>query len=174
MGPQGSGKSTQAEILAKNLHVPHIETGKIYRELENSDSPIGRKIKAVLDRGDLVDDETTFEIIDSHLKEMTGGFVIDGFPRTLAQAKRDLFKIDAVFFLRLGNDEATKRLLLRGREDDTPALIAERLRHYHEATEPILSYYKGTGKLIEINGEKTIAEIAHDIDEKIKDINKND
>lgn len=170
MGPQGSGKSTQAAILAEKLGLPHIETGKIYRALENSDSPLGRKIKAVLDHGDLVDDQTTFEIIDQHLSEMKNGFVIDGFPRTLAQASRDLFPIDAVIFLRLGNEEATKRLLLRNREDDTPELIAERLRHYHQETEPILDYYNQKQKLIEINGEKTIEEIAADISEEIDKI----
>lgn len=173
MGPQGSGKSTQAEILAKNLNLPHIETGKIYRDLKRSDTPIGQKVRAALDRGDLVDDETTFTIIDQHLAEITGGFVLDGFPRTLAQAKRDLFKIDVVFFLRLGNDEATRRLLLRGREDDTRELITERLRHYHEATEPILSYYKDAGILVEVDGEKTISEIAVDIDQALKNL-KND
>jgi adenylate kinase len=172
MGPQGSGKSTQATILAKKLHLPHIETGEIYRSLENTDSSIGRKIKAALDKGGLVDDETTFEIIDQHLSEMRSGFVIDGFPRTLAQAKRDLFSIDAVIFLRLSNEEATKRLLLRGREDDTPELISERLKLYHEQTEPILNYYKEKQKLIEINGEKTIDEISKDISREIDKITK--
>lgn len=170
MGPQGSGKSTQATILAQKLHLPHIETGEIYRHLENTDSPAGRKIKAALDKGGLVDDETTFEIIDQHLSEMKDGFVIDGFPRTLTQAQRDLFPIDAVIFLRLSNEEATKRLLLRGRADDTPELISERLKLYHEQTEPILSYYKERQKLVEINGEKTIEEISKDISGEIDKI----
>ncbi len=172
MGPQGSGKSTQAEILANKLRVPHIETGKIYRDLKNTDSDIGRKIKTTLDAGELVDDATTFEIIDQHLSEIKDGFVIDGFPRTQVQAKRDLFPIDAVIFLRLGNEEATKRLLLRGREDDTPELIAERLKLYHEQTEPILSYYREAGKLIEVNGEKTIEDISKDIAKEIDHLTK--
>lgn len=170
MGPQGSGKSTQAEIIAKKLSVPHIETGSLYRELAGSNSEIGRKIKAALEKGSLVDDATTFEVVDQHLSEMKNGFVIDGFPRTLLQAKKNLFPIDAVFFLRLGNTEATKRLLLRHRVDDTPELIAERLRLYHEQTEPILNYYQEAGKLIEINGEKSIEEIASAIDAELNNL----
>lgn len=170
MGPQGSGKSTQAEILAKKLSVPHIETGSLYRELANSNSETGRKIKEALAKGSLVDDETTFEVVDQHLSEMKNGFVIDGFPRTLLQAKRDLFPIDVVFFLRLSNEEAIKRLLLRHRVDDTPELIAERLRLYHEQTEPILNYYQESGKLIEINGEESIEEIASAINAKLANL----
>ncbi len=159
MGPVGSGKTTQADILSKKLGLPHIQTGEIYRKIATEDSSTGKKIKMILDAGDLIDDENTFEIIDKHLKEITGGFVIDGFPRTLVQAQREVFYVDKVFYIKISDEEALKRLLLRKREDDTPEIIAERLKVYHEETEPILDYYRNQGKLVEIDGSGTIEEV---------------
>ena len=159
MGPVGSGKTTQADILSKKLSLPHIQTGEIYRKIATENSDIGKKIKTILDAGDLIDDETTFEVIDKHLKEITGGFVIDGFPRTLVQAKREVFCVDKVFYIKISDEEALKRLLLRKREDDTSEVIVERLKVYHQETEPILDYYKNQGKLIEIDGSGSIEEV---------------
>lgn len=159
MGPVGSGKTTQADILSKELGLPHIQTGEIYRKIATENSYIGKKIKTILDAGDLIDDETTFEVIDKHLKEITGDFVIDGFPRTLVQAKKEIFDVDKVFYIKISDKEALKRLLLRKRDDDTPEIIAERLKAYHQETEPILKYYKNQGKLVEIDGEGNIEEV---------------
>jgi adenylate kinase len=159
MGPVGSGKTTQAEILSKKLGLPHIQTGEIYRKIATENSDIGKKIKTILDAGDLIDDETTFEVIDKHLKEIPGGFVIDGFPRTLIQAKKEIFGVDKVFYIKISDEEALKRLLLRKRDDDTPEVIVERLKVYHQETEPILDYFRNQGKLVEIDGNGTVEEV---------------
>lgn len=159
MGPQGSGKTTQAELLAKKLGLPHIETGNVYREIAKLDSPVGQKIRAVLERGGLVDDQLTFEIVDRHLADIKGGFVLDGFPRTLTQAKRELFPIDKVFYINLSDEEAVSRLLKRGREDDKSETISKRLELFHERTEPILDYYRQRGKLVDIDGSGTPDEV---------------
>ncbi len=159
MGPQGSGKTTQAELLANKLNFPHIETGNIYREIAKQDSPIGRKIKEVMEKGGLVDDESTFQIVDRHLAEIKGGFVLDGFPRTLTQAQRELFPIDKVFYINLSDEEAINRLLKRGRADDKIETIKNRLKLFHERTQPILNYYRDLGKLVEIDGSGTPDEV---------------
>ena len=159
MGPQGSGKSTQAELLSQQLNLPHIETGEIYRRLSQENSPLGQKVKEILDKGDLIDDQTTFEVVDKYLAAITGGFIIDGFPRTLIQAQRERFPIDKVVYLRLSDDQAVKRLMRRGRADDTPAVIKERLNLYHSQTEPILDHYRQSGKLVEIDGRGTIEQV---------------
>lgn len=168
MGPQGSGKSTQAAILARKLGVPHLQTGEIYRRVGRLNSKMGRKIKRILDKGELVDDETTLAVVDRHLKKLKGGFVLDGFPRTLVQAERAGLAIDKVIFLRVSDQEATRRLLARGRTDDTAELIKERLHLYHEETEPILEYYRKEGKLVEVKGERRLEEVAKEIEVKIK------
>lgn len=159
MGPQGSGKSTQAELLAQKLNLPHIETGNVYRELAKTDPAI----REVLEKGGLIDDKTTFEVVDRHLAEIKDGFVLDGFPRTLTQAQRELFPVDKVIYIGLSDEEAMKRLLARGREDDKLETIKARLKLFHERTQPILSYYRNQGKLLEIDGAKSVEEVASQI-----------
>lgn len=160
MGPVGSGKTTQAEILSKKLGLPHIQTGEIYRKIAQENSPLGQKIKTILDAGDLIDDETTFEVVDKHLKELKSDFVLDGFPRTLVQAQKELFPVSKVVYIKVPDGETRKRLLLRGRSDDTPEIIQERLKVYHQETEPILDLYRLQGKLVEVDGSGTIEEVA--------------
>lgn len=164
MGPVGSGKSTQAKILSEKLSVPFIDTGDIYRELIGSNSELGQKIKEIVASGNLVDDEITFSIISSELKKHPDGFVIDGFPRTLTQAERELFHVDKVIYLRLTDEIARNRLALRHRVDDQDEIVTNRLNVYHKATEPILDYYRNKGLLVEIDGSQTIEKIAEDID----------
>jgi adenylate kinase len=159
MGPPGSGKTTQGELLAQKLNLPHIETGKIYRLLSEQNSDLGKKVKQILEVGGLIDDQTTFEVVDQHISEMKDGFVLEGFPRTLAQAQRELFLISKVINIALPEQEAIKRLMNRHRKDDVPEVIANRLKLYHERTEPILQYYRASGKLVEIDGLAPVNEV---------------
>ena len=159
MGQQGCGKTTQADLLSKYLKTPHISTGEIYRQISQQNTPLGRKVKKLLDIGQLIDDETTYQVIDQHLGKIKGGFVVDGFPRTLIQAQREPFVIDRVISINLSDQECIQRLLLRNRFDDTKSLIEERLKLFHQETEPILNFYRQKGKLIEIDGTGSIENV---------------
>ncbi|MBU3956845.1 nucleoside monophosphate kinase [Patescibacteria group bacterium] len=165
MGPQGSGKTTQAELLAKKLNLPHLQTGELYRRVAKERSPLGKKVKELLDKGHLVPDKEHNELLENEVEKplYKNGFVLDGSPRTLSQAKGQPFKVDKIFYLDVSDEENTKRLLKRGRKDDTPELIAERLRIYHQETEPVLKYFRQQGILEEVDGERPIEAIYQDI-----------
>lgn len=164
LGAQGSGKSTQGKLLAKFLGLPYISTGDMFRGL-------GGEIKQFLDQGKLVDDQTTSKIVEEKLKgeEYENGFIFDGYPRTMEQIKLFNPGFDKVIYLDLSDTEATKRLLKRGREDDTEDVIAERLRNYHLQTDPILDYFQQKGILKQIDGLGSIEEIWQRIKSAIND-----
>lgn len=169
IGSQGSGKSTQAELLEQFLGIPRISTGDIFRKIIQEDSDEGKRIKQILDSGQLVDDATTAEIVRKRISEETfkNGFIMDGYPRTLEQINIFDPGFDKVLYLKLPDEEAVRRLLVRGREDDTEESIAQRLRLYHEQTDPILGYYGKQGLLIEIDGLGSIEEIQQRIREQL-------
>jgi adenylate kinase len=172
MGPQGSGKSTQGELLSKRLGVPHISTGAIFREIKASGAGdlLSHRVREQLMSGLLVDDTDALRVVDSRLskEDCKNGFVLDGAPRDLDQAKLMVVQIDIVLYIAVSDAECIKRLMLRGREDDTEELINIRLGEYHRQTEPVLDYYRDLGKLIEINGEQTVDEIAEEVNKKIR------
>ena len=178
LGPQGSGKGTQARRIAAEFEIPHIATGDIIRAMKEEDSPLGRELKAVYDRGDLVNDELMIRLIEDRLSrdDTRNGFVLDGFPRTLPQAEalddvllelgRDL---DVVFELQVP-DPATllERLLKRAREedrsDDTPEAMERRLALYYEQTEPLVEYYRSKrGNVVGIHADRRIEEVYGEI-----------
>lgn len=169
IGPQGSGKSTQAELLANYLNTPKISTGDIFRKIAEENSPEGERIREIQRSGKLVDDATTAEIVKKRLGEQDAqnGFILDGYPRNLAQ--RDLFdpQFDKVFYLNVPDEEVIKRLMNRGREDDTPESIKMRLNLYKDQTQPLLDYYKNLGILTEINGTGPVEEIQNEIQKSI-------
>lgn len=158
IGPQGSGKSTQAALLAGFLKVPKITMGDIFRVTAQSDAPQGQRIKEILDKGNLVDDLTTSGMIKDRLNQVDcqTGFVLDGYPRTLEQVKLFEPDFDKVFYLEVPNEEILKRLLDRGRVDDTPELIKRRLDLYFNQTQPLLDYYQNKGILVEVDGRGDI------------------
>lgn len=165
MGPQGSGKTTQAERLAEAFKIPHLESGEVFRSIAQEDSALGREIKAALDRGQLVDRDTANAVIESMFKkaEYENHVIVDGFPRDLIQAKYHQGKIDRVYYLDVSEDECISRLMSRGREDDTPELIKERLRLYYERTVPVLEWFSERSILEKIDGERDPDAIFNDL-----------
>jgi adenylate kinase len=172
LGPQGAGKGTQAKRIGAEYDLPHISTGDMFRAAIAAGTPLGLEVAPLLAAGKLVPDETTIALIKERLDDddARGGFVLDGFPRNLAQAEEldsmlgEIGRpLDAILFFDLPDDVATDRMLRRaeeeGRPDDTPDVIATRLATYHEHTEPIVEYYRTTGKLVPVAADQTIDEV---------------
>lgn len=170
IGPQGSGKSTQAKLLGEYLNIPAISTGDIFRKLVQEESPIAGRLKDILNEGRLVDDETTSEIVKQRLKQedVRGGFIMDGYPRNIEQVRLFDPVFDQAFYLQVPDEEVTKRLMARGREDDTIEGIKTRLGLYLEQTKPLLEFYKNQGILTEIDGVGSVEEIFVEIRKNLK------
>jgi len=172
IGIQGAGKSTQGNLLAEKLKLPYLSTGHIFRELAKEKTKIGRYIKEVMNAGYLMPDRKTVVIVDEYLKrlEYKGGYIIDGFPRTVTQAEFFKDGTNKVIYLEVSDEEALKRLSFRngeGREDENPKAVAKRIELFHKVTKPVLDYYRKKGILIEIDGERSIEEIHKDIMTKL-------
>ena len=118
-----------------------------------------------MDRGELVPDKITIDILKQHLDSLkfNQGYILDGFPRNIYQARNAPFKVDKVFFLKVSDKESARRLSKRGRDDDTEALVERRLFDYRNLTEPVLDFYRERGILEEVDGERPIGEIFEDI-----------
>ncbi|MBI2036607.1 nucleoside monophosphate kinase [Candidatus Microgenomates bacterium] len=174
IGLQGSGKSTQGNLLRQKLGVPYLASGDIFRKMAMEESTSGKYVRETLAAGQLVPDDKTISIVEEYLTkpEYEGGYILDGFPRTLVQAQAFKEMIDKVFYIRVSDAEAWKRLKLRlakqKRADDSPEAIKRRIALFHKMTEPLLDYYRAKQLLIEINGEQTIDKIHQDIIFKIK------
>ncbi len=170
MGPQGSGKTTQAKLVAESLGLCFISSGDLVREKSDQDDPEGREFNRLLSIGEMVPDQMVAKLVQDEISKLDceKGFVMDGYPRRVTQVDVWDPEFDKVFYLCLQDDEVEKRLLLRGREDDTPDLIKERLHLYHERTEPVLSYYQEKGKLIKIDGHGSIEEVNQRVMENLK------
>lgn len=178
LGPQGSGKGTQAKLLAEKLNIKHISTGNLLRQAAKEDTPKGKLIKSLQSKGTLIPFETTLEVLEPVLKESTQGFILDGMPRDLRQAEHlEWFlgqikqSIDQVIYITLSKKSSYARLLKRaqteGRSDDTAEAIKKRLEIYSKETVPVIDHYRQQAKLIEINGEPDIDTIHQDILKKI-------
>ena len=177
LGPQGSGKGTQAKLIAKTYGIPHIATGDMIREMKELDTPVGREVKAVYDAGRLVEDDLIVRMIHDRLDrgDTIPGFVLDGFPRNMAQAEaldallQELGRdIDVVFELQVPRDVLLERMQKRAaeenRSDDTPDAIRQRLEIYQRETAPLVEYYRTTrGNVVGIRGDRAIDEIFAEI-----------
>ncbi len=161
-GPPGAGKGTQGVRLANALNISHLATGDMLRTEVAAGSELGKQAGQFMDRGDLVPDDVIIGMIQSHLTEGEG-MVLDGFPRTLAQASAldealagAGLPLDRSVYFKVDRKELVKRLLNRaaeqGRSDDTPETINRRMDVYEEQTAPVLEYYGAAGKIIEIDG----------------------
>jgi len=181
LGPQGAGKGTQAQKIATEFGLPHIATGDLYRSAIAADNELGKQVAPILAAGRLVPDGITIPLIREKLLEAEEGFVLDGYPRNIAQANAldDLLDevdrpLSIVLLLQLPDPLAwarlAKRAKLEGRVDDTPQVIEERLRTYHGETEPVVEHYRATGKLVQIHAERTIDEVWEEISEALDQV----
>ncbi len=171
-GPPGAGKGTQALKIAEKYQLMHISTGDILRAEIAAKSPLGVKVKAIMDRGELVSDDILVEILRSVMEKHRDvkGFIFDGFPRTVPQAealdvmmKGEGMSLSCVVSLEVHDEEIITRLLKRaqelGRSDDTEEVIRKRLQVYNNQTKPLLEYYRGQGLLMQVYGIGEIGEI---------------
>jgi adenylate kinase len=166
LGPQGAGKGTQAKRISAEYGIPHIATGDMFRDAIAERTELGLQVQPLLDSGTLVPDEITIAMIRERLgrDDAADGFVLDGFPRNLAQAEA----LDAMFnetgrdftvvlALQVSDAVATERLtkrsVLEGRADDRPEAITKRLATYHRETEPLIEYYRARDLLAPIDGD---------------------
>ena len=181
LGPQGSGKGTQAKRISAEVGVPHVSTGEMFREAIAVQTDLGRRVEPILAGGHLVPDELTIGIIRERLGrgDALRGFVLDGFPRNLAQAEaldamleEEGRELDVVFELQVSDAVARERLLnravLENRPDDTPEAIDRRLALYHEHTLPISEHYRARGILVGIHGERTPDEVFREIQDALR------
>lgn len=161
LGPPGAGKGTQAVQLAEKLGVPQISTGELFRENITGGTKLGLEAKKYLDAGDLVPSSLTNALVDDRLDhdDVAGGFILDGFPRTVEQAEalhdmleRRGLKLDAVVEFRVPEEELVSRLASRGRADDTEDVIRNRFRVYRDETAPLLDYYRNELKTVDAVG----------------------
>jgi len=182
LGVQGSGKGTQAKRLAAEYDIAHLSTGDMLRKAIAQGTELGLRVKPILEAGDLVSDDLMIELIRERLQatDTADGFILDGFPRTMAQADaldEMLSEIDRpltiVLELQVPDDVAVERLRKRaaeeGRSDDTPEAIANRIDLYHRETKPLVSHYRLAGNLVGIHGDRpeneVFAEIQHAVDQ---------
>jgi len=168
LGIQGSGKSTQGNLLSKQLGIPYLSTGHIFRQIAKEKTRLGRYIKETINAGLLVPDEKTVEIVNNYLSrpEYRKGYILDGFPRTLKQAKMFKNNVDKVIFLDVPEKEALWRLAYRNdtaREDETIQAIKKRIELFYRYTLPVVDYYRKKGLLVEIDGTKSIEEVNTEI-----------
>lgn len=168
VGIQGAGKSTQGNLLSKELNIPYLSTGHIFRALAQEKTKLGRYIKEVMNAGYLIPDTKTVSIVSDYLKrpEYQKGYILDGFPRTLAQVRMFKNGIDKVVYLKVSDKEALWRLSYRNgetREDETLLALRKRIELFHKLTEPVLTYYKRKKMLAEIDGERRVEEVHREI-----------
>lgn len=174
LGPPGGGKGTQAEMITGEFGIPSISTGELLRAEVKTGSPLGQRIQGVMQKGELVSDDIVNELVAARLKrdDTRQGIILDGYPRTVSQAQyldrllaeRKLPK-PMVLNISVPEEEILKRLAVRGRKDDAPETVRERLKVYGHETRPLLDYYQG--QLLTVNGLGTPDEVYERVREAI-------
>jgi adenylate kinase len=180
LGPPGAGKGTQATRVAAGHGIPAISTGDIFRANIKNETELGKQVKHILASGGYVTDEITNAIVRDRLREddASQGFLLDGYPRTLAQVDaldamlaEDSHALDAVLELTVDEDAVVQRLLKRaeieGRSDDTEEVIRERQAIYRRETAPLADVYAGRGLLVQVDGMGEVDEVTRRIDDAL-------
>lgn len=175
-GAPGSGKGTQAKLIAEKFGFDHVSTGDLFRYEISHKTPLGLKAQEIINRGDLCPDDITLGMLNNHIQKHADskGFIFDGVPRTIKQAEmlddKNLFKnlnISMVLYLYVEMEEVEKRILkraqLENRADDTPETVKARVANFFEQTMPLVDYYKNQDKLIQLNGMQDIEHVFADI-----------
>lgn len=183
LGPQGSGKGTQATRIAAEYGVAHVATGDMFRAAIAAGTPLGLQVEPLLAAGQLVPDDLTIGLIRARLQESDAldGFVLDGFPRTMAQAAAlDSMlsgigrELDVVLELLVAEEVCIERMRGRaaeeGRGDDTPEAIATRLEAYRRETVPVVEHYRATGRLVGIRAERAPDEVFAEIQDTLEQV----
>lgn len=183
LGPQGAGKGTQARRISAEYAVPHIASGDMLREAISDGTPLGKQVEGIVNAGELVSDELMIALIRDRLaqEDTRSGFVLDGFPRTTAQAEaldQLLGEIgrsfSVVFALQIPDAVAFERLRLRaqveGRADDTDEAIRRRLENYHRETEPLIEYYRARSNLAPVHGERSEGEVFAELQQALEQV----
>jgi adenylate kinase len=183
LGPQGCGKGTQAKRISATYGIPHISTGDMLREMKELPTDLGRELKEVMDRGDLVNDELMIRLIGDRLSrgDTLGGFILDGFPRTMPQAEaldallRELGRnLDVVFDLQVPDhqvliDRMVRRAAEEGRSDDTPEAMQRRLELYDRETAPLIDYYRTRqANVVGLHADRSIDEVFQEIQHSLE------
>ena len=179
IGAPGSGKGTQSQALASLYGVEHISSGEVLRIEVRAGTPLGREVAAFQRRGDLVPDETVFDLLIPAVAAATarGGYILDGFPRTVPQALRaaDIARrldltLDAAIYLNVPESVLLQRLLARARPDDTAEVIKHRLEVFAETTRPLIDYYRQQrGILVEVEGDQPPEAVTAEIQARLAD-----
>jgi len=174
LGGPGSGKSTYSKFLTKEFLIPHVYTGDMMRDLSKQDTPTGRKVRSALDKGDYVDTKIVLSTLQKRLsrKDTERGYVLDGFPRSMKQVKEMEDRgigYDHAVYLDVAEEEVIRRLISRGRADDKPEIIKNRIKVYKKQTQPVIDYYKDKLITIKAKGGEQIEDIARLIIKQIKD-----
>jgi adenylate kinase len=183
MGPPGAGKGTQAGIVAQRVGVPAISTGDIFRANVSEGTPLGREAKRYMDAGDFVPDTVTNEMVRDRLAQpdVADGFLLDGYPRTLAQVEfldsvlaESGAELDGVLELTVDVEEVVGRLLRRaqmdGRADDTEDVIRHRQALYVEQTAPLTAVYADRGQLVRVDGMGAVDDVARRIEAAVAQV----
>jgi len=169
VGPPGAGKGTQSKFLADSHQIPHISTGDILRESVAAKTALGVKAQGYMDRGELVPDQLVIDLIRERLgkSDAQSGWILDGFPRNVAQAEfLDVLLdelnqgCDRVINFDVPDEVLVTRMLSRGRKDDNEDTIRRRLEVYREQTAPLINYYESREKLVTIDGDRSMEEVA--------------
>ena len=173
LGPPGAGKGTQANLICKENGILHLSTGELLREEVVSATDLGKQVESIMNKGELVSDLLVLSIVEKRLAKSQEGWLLDGFPRNLSQAKllKDLLEkisqpIETVLLLAIDDQTLINRMLSRGRKDDTESVISNRLKIYRDKTSPLINYYKSLGILQCVDGNGTV----EDVNSRIKKV----